>query len=65
MKHGMDTVDPDDKIQEWIADNVHPDKALQLNHLIEAVIRKQVKMIVNDSDEIYFLQDLFLLFLFL
>jgi hypothetical protein len=51
LKHGMDDVDPDKEIERWIVDNVHPEKAEQLAHLIGKVVRKQVATIINQSDD--------------
>jgi hypothetical protein len=51
MKHGMDRLDPDEAIQAWIGKNIHPDKVETLNTLIGAVVTKQVKRIVKQSDE--------------
>jgi hypothetical protein len=47
----MDDVDPDEEIERWIVDNVHPEKAKQLAHLIGKVVRKQVATIINQSDD--------------
>jgi hypothetical protein len=51
MRHGIDNVDPDEELNEWVSNNVHPSKVQELQSLIGGCVQKQVRTIVNCSDQ--------------
>lgn len=52
MRQGIDSVDPDEKLKQFIEKNIaQPEKASELLSIFGACVKKQVRGIVNASDQ--------------